>query len=456
MNALAVSEKEIFDKLIRQEFWKKLRADFGALLGHPEWHLSLNSDGAARKTAHYEHSIPLEVGDRLVGSLGLSGMKKGISREILRLLSSQVRMLCDNFAKTEEISRLSATIRPRAVALSTVHTVHRIINSTLNLDELMSRLAHLTAQVLRVKRCAIFLVEKPPAKPHKMGLCCKGIVGYPKKVFPGAAQFPAKGLEKSVAKTANAVLRKKLLAVPLIDQDVIGVMTVSHKKDKTDFNYFDLEILTTLAEEAVIAVKNAQLYEEQKKVTLGTIRALAVILGSRVTQSLPVDAVSQLVLRLADELKLREEESQALHYATLLKDTARVGIPEEILRKTSKLTGEEYRILRQHPIRGAQIVQSFESLKPVAPIILYSREKYDGSGYPEGLKGEAIPIGARILAVINAFEAIFMGRPYRNQSSLDEALAEIVRTSGTQFDPRVVQAFVNVAQDDPMRRLLKK
>ena len=89
-------------------------------------------------------------------------------------------------------------------------------------------------------------------------------------------------------------------------------------------------------------------------------------------------------------------------------------------------------------------MQNFESLKSVAPIILYSREKFDGSGYPEGLKGEAIPVGARILSVINAFEAIVMGRPYRGQSSRGEALEELEKNRGTQFDPRVVDAFVRV------------
>ena len=163
----------------------------------------------------------------------------------------------------------------------------------------------------------------------------------------------------------------------------------------------------------------------------------------------------RLALRIAQEIKLSEEEVQALHYATLLKDTAKLGIPDEILRKPTKLTGEEYRLLRDHPIKGAKIVQSFESLKPVVPIILYSREKYDGTGYPKGLKGEKIPIGARILAVINAFEAIIIGRPYRNRASIREALDEIVKNKGTQFDPKIVDIFVSVVEKEGIQRFLK-
>ena len=178
-------------------------------------------------------------------------------------------------------------------------------------------------------------------------------------------------------------------------------------------------------------------------------------MGSRIPVSMPPEIFLRMVLRVGRQLRLSDEDTQALHYATLLKDTAKIGIPEEILKKPTKLTGQEYQLLREHPIKGAKIVQSFESLRPVAPIILYSREKYDGTGYPEGLKGENIPIGARVLAVINAFEAIVFGRPYRDQSSLTEALDELRRNSGTQFDPKVVDAFIRIVEKEGFHRFLR-
>lgn len=495
---------------MRHEGTRKMRNSFDALLGHPIWWISYKINGNPRslhqciessyeiwndpRVRKFRHAgqlfaalkkkskltqpyslnapagmptycIPLVSGGRMVGIFGLTGIRKDASQSVLNLLANHVQLLMESCSKTEELKRLSATIRPRAIALSTVHTVHRIINSTLNLDELVSRLAHLTAQVLRVNRCAIYLVDKSskdnllssksrPKKPKS--LTCKAMVGYPKKAEAQKRVHIGKGIEGRVAKTAEIVLRKKFICIPLIDEDVVGVLTVSYKKDSREFNYFDLEILTTLAEEAVIAIKNAQLYEEQRRVTLGTIQSLAVILGTRVPHpGVPPEALLQLALKVARDLRLNEEETQALHYATLLKETAKVGIPEEILKKPTKLTGKEYTVLREHPIKGAKIVQSFESLRPVAPIILYSREKYDGTGYPEGLKGETIPVGARILSVINAFEAIITGRPYRDQSSLTEALKEIVKNSGTQFDPKVVEAFTKIVEKEGFKKYRK-
>lgn len=409
------------------------------------------------KGASLVYAIPLVPpgGARAFGALVLVRPAAQASKKTLAILDGVAALLVENACKAEELSRLSATIKPRAIALSTVHTVHRIINSTLNLDELVSRLAHLAAQVLRVQRCLIYMVEKPAASERRtpsarLRLTLKAAIGYPKHREPARSMPVGRGLEGRIARTAETLVRKSFICLPLIDEDVVGVITISRKKDNSSFNTFDLEILNTLAEEAVIAIKNAQLYEEQRRVTLSTIRSIAAILGTRLPENsrVPAESFLKIALRVAEYLRLTDDETQALHYATILKDTAKIGIPEEILHKSSKLTGEELHKLRAHPIQGARLVQSFESLKHVAPIILYSREKFDGTGYPEGLKGEQIPIGARILSVLNAFEAITIGRPYRGQSSIDEALQELMRNRGSQFDPRVVDAFVHVIQKE--------
>jgi HD-GYP domain-containing protein (c-di-GMP phosphodiesterase class II) len=131
-------------------------------------------------------------------------------------------------------------------------------------------------------------------------------------------------------------------------------------------------------------------------------------------------------------------------------------IPDEILKKPKKLTGEEYEIVKKHPIKGVEIIKPMDILKPIIPIIMHHHEKFDGTGYPNRLKGNQIPQGARIMAVVDAFVAMVSKQSYRERVSVQEAMAEIKRYSGTQFDPRVVDAFVRVVGKFNIPYLLRK
>jgi HD-GYP domain-containing protein (c-di-GMP phosphodiesterase class II) len=128
-----------------------------------------------------------------------------------------------------------------------------------------------------------------------------------------------------------------------------------------------------------------------------------------------------------------------------LHDAGKIEVPVQILTKTTKLTPEEFQIMKRHPEQGAELLKHFQQLKPVIPIIMHHHEKYDGSGYPSRLKKGQIPLGARIMAVADAFEAMVYGRPYRERINFDNALREIKNKSGTQFDPKVVDAFLKIA-----------
>ena len=125
-----------------------------------------------------------------------------------------------------------------------------------------------------------------------------------------------------------------------------------------------------------------------------------------------------------------------------------------ILSKRGGLSAKEFKVIRQHTAQSVALISPVEFLKPVLPIILYHHEKYDGSGYPSGLKKEQIPLGARIIACVDAFEAMVQGRPYRSSLSIDAALDELVKYSGSQFDPKIVDAFVKLASQKKFRKLL--
>jgi HD-GYP domain-containing protein (c-di-GMP phosphodiesterase class II) len=146
-------------------------------------------------------------------------------------------------------------------------------------------------------------------------------------------------------------------------------------------------------------------------------------------------------MAIAKYLPLTPEEKRCLTLAAILHDIGKVGITDHILSKNGMLTVEEMEIIREHPHAGAEIVGHIKQLRPILPGIQYHHEHYDGSGYPEGLQGEEIPLIARIIAVADTYDAIIHERSYQKGMSRSTAVAEITAHAGTQFDPRIVKAF---------------
>ena len=151
---------------------------------------------------------------------------------------------------------------------------------------------------------------------------------------------------------------------------------------------------------------------------------------------------------MAKKLGLSEEEKKQLIYGAYMHDIGKINIPNEILTKKMRLTKEEWEILKQHPKDGVEIIKSVNSLKDVVPLILYHHERYDGFGYPVGLKEKEIPYLARVLTVIDSFDAMTSSRPYNKRKTYDEGLVELERCSGTQFDPEIVGIFSDVVKEN--------
>src|SRR5947199_2378328 len=147
-------------------------------------------------------------------------------------------------------------------------------------------------------------------------------------------------------------------------------------------------------------------------------------------------------LAVAKALGLGPDEIAAVNLGGRFHDIGKIGIPEHILRKPSALTEEEWAEMKTHPIIGANLIGEVPNLEIIRPIVLAHHERYDGSGYPNGLRGDAIPLAAQIIAVADTYEAMTSTRPYRSALSHAEAVAELRRVSGTQLNPVVVEAFI--------------
>ncbi|MFA6142246.1 MAG: HD domain-containing phosphohydrolase [Candidatus Omnitrophota bacterium] len=395
---------------------------------------------------------PITQGDKLYGYIGSCYKKKDAAPQILDVFSSFTDTVVREIQKELELSKLYETIRPRAIALSTVHTVHRLISSTLDLSELLPRIARLSLQVMRANRCSIKLVDS-----RHMILLPKATVDLRKTSVRLKKVRVGKHAPGRAFKYGRPIRGQDFLAVPLIDEDVIGVITIYDKVDRKPFTSFDQEIMSTMAEQAVIAIKNAQLYKEQEKLMIGSIKTLAKVLDTRAPGTyVPKASFLKVALAMGQEIHLDADSMKSLEYASILHDAGEIVVPYEVLTKPEKLTGKEYEIVKGHPEAGVELIKHMKALKTVAPIILYHHEHYDGSGYPKGLKKEQIPIGARIMAVVSAFEAMITKRPYRNIKKIDEAIDEIKSNAGTQFDPKVVDVFLKVIKRKDVRGALEK
>ena len=406
--------------------------------------------------------IPISQENQVTGYVAMCHSERPFPATAVEMATLAVGSVARELEKERELTNLYESIQPRCIALSTVHTIHRLINSTLNFDELLPRLARLCAQVLRARRCSIALVD-----PDRRLLILKAVAGSPSLGRAVQAPHPVerplkigRGVPGRVVAACQAYLRDGVLAVPLVDQECLGVIMVEGKQHEAPFTAFDQEILTTLAEQAVVAITNARLYAQQEKVALGTIKSLAGILDTLDTETPRGKPHTRFLvlaaLAIADELGIGAEDRRSLHYAALLHDAGRVTIPDEILLKPTKLTGREQRIVERHPARGVEFMRPLEILEPAIPIILHHHERFDGRGYPKGLKGPVIPLGARIMAVANAFEAMICERPYREALTIEEAAREIQRNAGTQFDPRVVEAFRRLVRRGKLRPLVTR
>jgi response regulator RpfG family c-di-GMP phosphodiesterase len=240
-----------------------------------------------------------------------------------------------------------------------------------------------------------------------------------------------------------------LLCMPLVTKGkVVGGLALYKGEHRPSFTQVDLELLAILCGQAAIAIENIRLFEDLQRTHFEAMKALAQAIEAKDQYTRGhCDRTVGYAMAIAEKLELSEEERRSLRYAAFLHDVGKIGIHESILAKEGRLTEDEYRMMQAHPSMGAEIIKGVEFLKPVVPLVYHHQERYDGKGYPAGLSGEAIPLGARIVAVLDTFDAMTSDRPYRKAMGLDQAMSELRRCAGTQFDPRVVEAFILVLEE---------
>ena len=217
-----------------------------------------------------------------------------------------------------------------------------------------------------------------------------------------------------------------------------GVLLLANKR-RGPFNEHDTRLLLAIGQHAGIALENVRLHHQLNEAYASTIAVLADAIEAKDAYTRGhCESVMRLAVEVGRRLDLKGEKLDEVRYSALLHDIGKIGVPDGILLKPGRLMDEEFMIIQKHPAIGRDLVARVPTLMRLTDAILHHHEKWDGSGYPEGLAGEGIPLVARIVGAVDAFDAMTTPRPYRNAVSHQEAVAEMKRCAGTQFDPQIV------------------
>ncbi|MDD3147271.1 MAG: GAF domain-containing protein [Candidatus Riflebacteria bacterium] len=411
----------------------------------------------ASKVVRSSICAPILVANRVVGVLSLSNKISGVA-----FTETDLRLV-EGVAVEASIAiknaRMWQDLKRKVLELNTLHEVGKNLSLVLDINKLLELVLDLTARVLGgVKTSSVILYDAETEslavmlykgnrsvgslQPIKSG---EGIAG---KVFERGEPIIINDF--SSTDQGSGVTGRSSICVPLkVKEKTIGVLSVSDKISGDPFDNSDLDMLVTLASQISVSLYNAQLYEDLEASYLSAVRALANSIDAKDAYTRGhSERVARYSMEIGRAMGLTTDEIKNLHIGALLYDIGKIGIAEAIINKNSKLTDEEYQEIKTHPSRGAAIIEPAKFLKEKVPLIRFHHERYDGRGYPDGLKGEEIPLMARIVCCADSFDAMTSKRAYRDTMPLEEARKELIKCSGTQFDPRVVNAFLEVLSDE--------
>jgi HD-GYP domain-containing protein (c-di-GMP phosphodiesterase class II) len=249
---------------------------------------------------------------------------------------------------------------------------------------------------------------------------------------------------------AFASLGRTLLVHPVtVAGKIIGVYVAGDKRgpDPAASNT-DMKLLGAAATHTAIFLENAALYDDLNSMFIGTLYALTASIDAKDRYTCGHSRrVAHLTRQLAEAIGLDEYTVERMHIAGLVHDVGKIGVPESVLLKPGRLTESEFEWIRQHPDIGYRILKDIPQLRDILPGVLHHHESWNGKGYPTGLKGEEIPLVARLICLADAFDAMSSTRTYRSAMGRKEVLAEIARCAGVQFDPALASLFVTLNFD---------
>jgi len=342
--------------------------------------------------------------------------------------------------------------------------ITQTLGRLLDLESLLRRITEIVCHVLKADRCTVFLLDTDTNE-----LWSKIATGLENEI-----RFPVtKGIAGSVA-TSGEILNipdayadprfnpeidkntgyktRNMLTMPLRNnqKEIIGVFQILNKLDGS-FTQSDEELVEAISSIAANSIENAKLYEEMEKSFVSFIETLSITLDARDYITFGHSKrVTLYAVQIAQLMRLSKKEVDLIRYASLLHDIGKLGVPEPVLFKSTKLSEKEYELIKGHASLSQNILSKIhfqKHLKQIPDIASSHHEKIDGTGYPKRLKEDEIPLGGKILAVCDVFDAMTSRRQYRDRMHIEKVMKLIEKETGTAFDPFIVYQFKNIALD---------
>lgn len=370
---------------------------------------------------------------------------KSAAKQAAYVLNNSIRLkeLEKSLAETRRLleltERLAMTSTFSSLLRSTLQAVREVVKgdtgSLMLLDE--------TTQELKIK-AAFGLPDKVGLYSVKLGQGIAGWVAKHKKAVV-VKDLPAKQELIAGGKLISAI------SVPMLAGDhLVGVVNIGSKKTEVVHSQEEVDLATRLLTQAAVAIDNFRLGGGREELYLDTVKALVRIIETRDPYLTGhAEKVTKITLAIAKKLLLSDEEIKMIETAALLHDVGYVNVNASIFRLTQPLSTVERALIKTHPAVANEVIRQIPRLAGAADIILSHHENFDGSGYTRGLRGDGIPLGSRILAVADAYEAMISKRAYREALSIKQALAELRQCAGSQFDPQVVDTLLQLFKEDP-------
>lgn len=348
--------------------------------------------------------------------------------------------------------------------------IGRAFNKDIKLSKLIGKIVEAAKKEVGAEACSLYLMDEEKQELYfEVALGSKGhlLKEIRVKVGQGVAGWVAEKGESLNLADVNADSRfnqkrdiaktigfkeKAMLTLPVKSENkVIGVLQFINKIGGEKFTEEDQTFMEMLIELQIVTnLEKGRLYEKLRQTFIDAIKALANAIDAKDKYTKGhCQRVAEISLLMGRYMEMKEEEIEELEYTAILHDVGKIGVSDEVLNKAGKLTEEEFAAIKQHPVLGGTILAQMSHFKTcIGDGAKYHHERYDGKGYCSGLRGEEIPLFARIIAIADTYDAMTSDRVYRKGLPIKVALEEIEKGAGTQFDPTLVEVFLNMMDED--------